>query len=206
MIQILSKRLLSEAEKTKRKLTVLGFDELNVLNQVDALYADFEKECSGAFWEVYRMRYEEICVWLKGKLPDEDLLDELVDMYLADLQDEPNPNTHYSFKSELIRKRDRAKEAIIAVPTKVQKQIELDKAVRYVIQQSAWYIDFASQDAEIQAYKDAGVEKVKRNEMNDDRTCGACERANGAVYAIDKIPPLPHLRCRRWFEPYYGRK
>ena len=201
MIQILSKRILNETGQTKRKLTVLGFDELNVLNQTDALYENFAKQCKGTFWEVYRMRYEELWVWLKGKPPDEDMLDDLVDMYLAGLWDEPDERTHYAFGSELDRKRDRAKEAIVSVPTKMQKQLELEKAARFVIQQSAWYCDFASQDAELQAYKDAGVKKVQWKTYKDDRVCEDCHDLEGKVFPIDKVPVRPHLRCRCYLVP-----
>ncbi len=138
---------------------------------------------------------------MKGKDPDEDTVDELVEMYLLWLWDEPHPVTHYAFGTETMRKRDRAKEAILSVPTKAQKQLELEKALRYMIQQAAWYVDFTSQDAEIQALKDAGVKKVQRHEMKDDRVCPLCRKLDGKIYRIEKIPPLEHLRCRRWFTP-----
>lgn len=178
---------------------ILQFDEVNVMRETDVLYSAIEKDCRKIFRQLYIDRYTELWRYLKHETPDEDIIDELVDMYLAGLWDEPNENTRYAFGTELIRKRDRAKEAVIAVPTKTQKQLELQKATRYVIQQSAWYCDFVSQDAEIQAYKDAGVKKVQRHEMNDDRVCDVCKKADGDIYPIDDIPPLPHLRCRRWF-------
>ena len=186
-------------DKAKRKLNLLDFDELNVLQETETLYAGIEEDCKTAFRALYIARYEELWMYLKDKKPDEDMLDDLVDMYLAGLFDEPHPVTHYAFDTETIRKRDKAKEAIISVPTKLQKQIELDKSVRYMVQQYGWYTDFVSQDAEIQAYKDAGVKKLKRHEMNDDRVCATCRAANGKIYEINKIPPLDHLRCRRWF-------
>lgn len=197
----LSKKILWRSEKTRKKLSLLKYDDLSVMQEIDVLYEGIGKDCKKAFRELYADRYEELYVALKGKEPDEDEIDELVDMYLAGLWDDPNENTHYAFGTELVRKRDRAKEAITAVPTRTQKQLELEKATRYLIQQSAWYIDFTSQDAEIQALKDCGVKKVKRHEMNDDKVCTECRLANGEVYDVDKIPPLPHLRCRRNFTP-----
>ena len=202
MIKMLSLKILEETNRAKRKLSVLGFDELNVLRETDALYAKIESECRKAIWNVYYMRYSELWIWLNGNRPNEDMIDELVDMYVAGIWEIPNETTHYAFQPELIRKRDRAQEAIRSVPTKTQKQIELDKARQFVVQQSTWYLDFASQDAEIQAFKDAGVKKVQRHEMNDDKVCAVCREADGKIYDIGKIPPLPHLRCRRWFLPY----
>lgn len=166
------------------------------------MYAGFYTDAERAFRDVYLLRYLEMLRWLGEKEPDEDELDDLLDMWLAGFLKEPNEITHYAYEAELVRKRDRAKEAVDAVPTKIQKNLELEKAGRYVIQQDAWYCDFASQEAEIQALKDAGVKKAIRIEQDDDRTCATCRRLNGKVYEIDKIPPLEHLRCRRTFKPY----
>ena len=200
-LERLSKLILRRTEKTRKKLSLLKFDDLSVMQEIDVLYEVIGRDCKQAFRRLYADRYREIYRYLKGKEPDDDEIDELLDMYLAGLWDDPNENTHYAFGTELDRKRDRAKEAIIAVPTRTQKQLELAKAVRYLIQQSAWYIDFTSQDAEIQAFEDCGIKKVKRHEMKDEKVCPECRKADGEVYDIDNIPELPHLRCRRWFTP-----
>ena len=199
---MLTKRIMRETAQTKRRLSLLDFDELNVLKETDALYESFGQDCRTVFGDIYRLRYEEVLLWLGKKVPPIDEVDELVEMWLTGFLNEPNETTHYAFETELVRKRDRAKEAVTAVPTKTQKQLELEKAARYVIQQSAWYCDFASQESEIQALKDAGVKKVIRIEQDDDRTCDLCRNLHGKVYEIGKIPPLEHLRCRRTFRPY----
>lgn len=198
VIEKLSKRILNETAKTKRKLTVLEFDELNVMNETDRLYAVFARECRKALREIYRERYEEIWLWLKEKRPDEDELDEMLDLYLTELWDKPDERSLYAFGPELERKCGRAKDAVRAVPTKTQKQINFDKASRYLIQQCSWYCDFASQDAEWKAMKDAGIQKVKWNIYGDDRVCQTCFERDGKIYPIDKVPKRPHLRCRCW--------
>lgn len=172
-----------------------------MLHELDRLYADFQTDAKSEYRDLYQQRYEELYEFLLGKKPDEDELDELAEMYLAVMLDEPNEITKYAFEAELKRKRDRAKEAVNAVPTKAQKQIELDKAGRYVIQQEAWYSDFTSQAAEIQAMKDAGVKKVRRNEMKDDKVCKVCRKLDGRVYDIRRVPPTAHINCRAWYEP-----
>lgn len=191
-------------EQTKRRLSILKFDDLNVMRQTDALYSSFLKDSKKELKALFIARYIEVWLELKKKAPREDMLDELAEMYLAGLLEEPNNVTHYVFETELIRKRDRAKEAILSVPTRTQKQLELDKAARIFAQMLGWYTDFASQDAEIQAMEDAGVKKVVRHELMDSRVCSVCRKANGEIYEIEKIPPLPHLRCRRYFTPYTG--
>lgn len=198
----ISKKILEYVRKAKRKLSVLGFDELNVLKETDSLYSDIERMSIREMERLYRERYEELYLFLEPTAPKNDLLDDLVDLYFAVLLGEPNETTHYAFEPELKRKRDRAKEAVNAVPTRAQKQIELDKAARFIIQQTAWYCDFTSQAAEIQAMKDAGVKKVRRHEESDDKVCALCRSLDGKVYDIGRIPALEHLNCRRYFEPY----
>ena len=154
---------------------------------------------------LYLERYREVTRQAGRKEPDEDDLDELAGMWLTRFLHEANETTKYAYESELIRKRDRAKEALKAVPTKVQKQLEMENAVRYVIHQDAYYTDMASQDAELQALKDAGVKKVIRMESDDEKTCMTCRKLKGKIYEIGKVPPLEHIHCRRWFLPYSGK-
>lgn len=176
-----------------------GFDELNVPRLMNAMYERFDSEFRKKCEELYRLRYKEVFRWITGD--DEDVIDELVEMHLAGLLDEPNENTHYIYSLEILRKRDRAVEAVLSLPTKAQKQIEMDKQLRFLMQMDGWYLDFASQGAEIDAMEDAGVKHVERHEMNDSKTCRPCREADGDIYPIDDIPPLTHLRCRRWFTP-----
>ena len=199
--KFLIKRIQKGKDNAKRRLTVLKFDELNVLNEIDRLYSGIDEYCETEFLWLYCERYKELWRYLKGEEPDEDILDELVEMYLAGLWNEPNEITHYAFEPELIRKRDRAKEAIVSVPTKVQKQVELDKHIRYAIQQIGFYTDIVSQEAELQAYKDAGVKKVKWNIYGDNRVCSDCHDLNGKIFDIDNIPDRPHVRCRCYLTP-----
>ena len=199
-IKQINKYALRRADKAKQKLIVLGFDELNVLNQTDALYADLDAYTRKKYIELFIARYLEMLAYLEVKAPDDDTVDELAEIHIARLLDEPNDTTHYTYSTEILRKRDRAKEAILSVPTKAQKQLMLDKHLRYYLQSAGWYADFTSQDAEIAALKDAGVERVHRHEKNDEKTCAACRAADGEIYDIDKIPPS-HPHCRRWFTP-----
>lgn len=184
---------------TKKQLLISGFDDLNVMWLVDKLYVDIDRVFRQRCKELFYLRYWEVRHWLGTD--DEDEIDELFEMYLAGLLGKPNEVLHYTYDTELLRKRDRMKEAIIAVPTKAQKQIEMDKQLRFLLQMMTWFVDFVSQDAEIQAMIDEGVREVERHEMKDSKTCRPCRDADGEIYPIDEIPPLPHPRCRRWFTP-----
>lgn len=157
---------------------------------IDVLYKALDEDNRREFLKLFLAKYKQICG---------DVVYEMAEAYLLKLLDEPNETTGYSYSAEVLRKRDRAKEAVIAMPTKVQKQLQIDKAMRIFEQMTAWYADFVSQGAEIEALKSMGVKKVQRHEMNDEKVCAVCRKADGEIYDIDKIPPLPHLRCRRWF-------
>ena len=189
-IKRLNRLALKALERVKK--SVLKFDELNVMREIDVFYMTLDANNRKYFRRLFISKYRAV----SGR---DDEIDELVEMFLAGLLSEPNENTHYVYDTEVLRKRDRAKESVLSVPTKAQKQLELEKALRHWAQMTGWYADFTSQGAEIQALKDMGVEKVERHELNDSKTCSECRSLDGEIYRIDKIPPLTHLRCRRWF-------
>jgi len=188
--------------KIREQIVGNGFDELNVMKSLDSLYAGLNKDNRAAFRKLWALRYLEVwALYGKKKPPDEDELDDLCDMHLAGLLEEPHPVTRYTYEAEVPRKKDRAKESIAAPTSMPDKRFELDKAMRHWTQMTRWYTDFTSQDAEVQALIDSGVEKVERHEVDDTRTCTECREADGAIYDVRKIPPLPHPGCRRWFTP-----
>ena len=179
----------------------MDFDEVNVLKESIKLYERLYSDCKKEWRDLYADRYIEMWLYLKGKKPDEDELDELVEMEMSRLLYEAHPVTKYIFDAEVLRKRDRMFEDIQASPTKAQKQLAMEKGKRFWAQMTTWYTDFTSQDAEIDALENAGVKKVKRHEMNDDKVCSTCRELDGKIYAIDKVPHIAHVRCRAWYTP-----
>ena len=165
------------------------------------LYAGLYEDVKTLYRTLFRERYIEMCLWLDGKKPSEDMLDDLVDMHLAGMLETPNVMTHYAFDTETVRKRDRAIEAEESEPTRIQKQIQMQKHLRYWLQMAAWYTDMVSQDAEYTAMKDLGAVKVRWNTYGDDKVCHTCFEMDGKVFTIDKIPPRPHLACRCYLTP-----
>ena len=179
----------------------MGFDELNVMTETDSLYDDMKIDTVQELERLYLERYLEVMRFLKATLPKHDIIDDLVAMWIVGLLNDPDPVTHYAFEPELVRKRDRAKEAIRAVPTRTQKQLELEKAGRYALQQIGFYVDIAEDRASLQALKDAGVERVRWNAYGDDRVCAGCESLDGNVYPIERVPDKLHPRCRCFLTP-----
>ena len=203
-ISALNKTILRRFMIVRKLLAGSSFDELNVLNGMDALYEGLRKDNREALFELWMLRYLEVFADVKGKYakkPDEDELDDLIEMHLAGLLDEPHPVTRYTYAAEVPRKRDRAKESVAAQSPMTERRYELDKAMRQWAQMTRWYAEFTSQDAEVQAYIDCGVERVKRHEEDDMKTCADCRAADGTIYDVRHIPPPPHPACRRWFTP-----
>ena len=188
----MTRQATKRTSETKHKLTLLGFDELNVLKEIDSMYAWLDRNNRRKYAELFMERYREMNGKRKG-----DALEELMEMRLAGLLDEPNEVTHYTYAEEVLRKRDRAKEAILSVPTKAQKQLEIDKAMRIFMQQTRFYTDLISDDATYMALKDDGVKKVRWHTQHDGKVCGDCHDRDGVVYDIDKVP-TKHCNCRCW--------
>lgn len=169
---------------------------------MDNLYADMETDNRVKFKELFIARYIEMLLYLLAStamLPSEDIIDELAELRITKLLSEPNEVTHYTYDTEVYRKRDRAKEAINSANGKVLKQIEMDKHLRYWNKQTVFYLDAVSDEANITALKDAGVKHVEWVTQEDGKVCSECKKRNGKIYPIDKLPIKPHPNCRCYF-------
>ena len=121
-ISALNRKAVRRVDQTKQRLITLKFDELNVLQEIDSLYAGLELDNRRAFRKLFHDRYVELWIWLKGteyggnlrgNEPDEDILDELIDMALAGLLDEqmPLPGTR-TVQRSFVRETGRRKQSI----------------------------------------------------------------------------------------------
>ena len=95
--------------------------------------------------------------------------------WVLDMLEEYDPVTMYLFTPEAERKRDRTAEAILSTPNK--------------------------DEATLQAFRDNGVKKVRWVTAEDEKVCDVCQKRDGKIYPIDKLPPKPHYRCRCTYEP-----
>lgn len=200
-ISFLFRKTASMFSRTKRSFQLSGFDELAVYRGMESLYKSLNQENEDAFRSLYESRYKEMYMYLKRSWPDEDEVDEMAEIYLANLLTEPNEVTRYAYDSEVLRKRDRATESINSAPTRAEKDYEMEKAMRYWSQQTGFYIDIIADEAALQSMKDCGVKRVRWNTQSDERVCDDCKARNGKVYDIDKVPAKEHPRCRCWLEP-----
>ena len=188
-------------QRTKRRLFIADFDEVNVMSDLNDLYEALYDDSIEAFRRLFKARYIEMWKYIKGERPDEDFLDELFDLYMMEFLAMPNPVVGYAYDTETLRKRDRAEEAIIAAPTKLQKQVLFDKHVRYLVIQISFFIDLVSDEASVRAMTDAGIEKVMWITQQDERVCLDCDEKHGKIYKLSEVPDKPHPRCRCYLRP-----
>ena len=177
-----------------RKLRLMDFDSLNVLTEVKAIYRRADKLAKQAYLDaamyayLYAMEKAESAGYKpKRKTP--------IDAnWILDMLEEEDFVTLYDYGNEWGRKRQRLSEALAAT-TAPQK--EIDKAIKLMAMQISHYAEKATARAAIQAYKDAGVQKVKWITERDERVCAVCEPMDGEIFPIDEIPQIPqHYRCR----------
>lgn len=177
-----------------RKLRLMDFDSMNVLNEVKLIYRRADRLAKQAYLDAGMYAYifameqaEKAGYKAKKKTPiDAD--------WVLDMLEEEDFVTLYDYGNEWERKRQRLSEALTATTT---PQKEIDKAIKQMAMQISHYADKATARAVIQAYRDAGVKKVMWITERDERVCGVCEPMDGKIFRIDELPGLPaHWRCR----------
>lgn len=178
------------------KLKLLKFDELNILRTVTKTFDDSVAMAKKRYQMIYIDAFQAAAEELKSKKksPDDDILND----WLLDMLEDYDALTHYRFNEETERKKARTAEALIA--SKVDSR-EVERALRLWTLQTVVYADRSVLDGRIQAFKDAGIQKVKWVTYGDDRVCHDCHELNGQVFNIDDAPPRQHYRCRCWLLP-----
>ena len=171
--------------KAKRKIAKA--DEYHVVLVLTDLYNSIDKEFRRITKELAEAEYKEY-------VKDDDAT--LEDLFLERILDIPDAVTKYAYDAELLRKRDRAIEAVIASRGVSARNIEMDKAMRLYCQMTGQYQDEVARSAAIQALKDSGVKYVMWRTEEDGLVCSACNELDRKIFPIDKIPNPQHWRCR----------
>lgn len=168
-------------------LKILKFDELNVMKTVKKVYADSIKLALKRYLQIALDAYRKA----KGKKKiDRD--------WILDMLEEYDPVTMYLYMPEAERKRDRTAEAILSSDNKNEA---VDRALKLWTLQNTHYAEKSVDEATLKAFRDNGVKKVRWVTAEDERVCEECQKRDGKIYPIDKLPPKPHYRCRCTYEP-----
>jgi SPP1 gp7 family putative phage head morphogenesis protein len=164
--------------------SMASYDEMNVIGEVNTVYADIDGMIRRAFLILARTTYEKHVKDNKQTI-DEYWLDRLLDSYDA--------TTKYVYSNEFDRKRGRLIEAVISSDTKSK---EIDGALRSMSFMVHVYAIRVTDEAVLQAYRDDEVELIEWDAEEDEKTCAVCAKRDGKIYEIEALPAKPHMNCR----------
>ena len=177
------------------QLRMAKWDELNVIKTVRNVY---NKSYAQARKRYYEVAFEAYLIYLAmcrieakkaHQMAEKAITEKWVDKVLS----ETDLVTLYRFDSEMERKIYRLAEALEAAQ---DREAEIKKALRYWSQQVGQYFINVTDYAGVQAFEDAGIEKVMWVTEKDDRVCTECRPRDGRIYALDEVPVKPHWGCR----------
>lgn len=178
-------------------LSVMGFDELNVINTKKVTQEMFERlkrENDKAYLKIAKSAYKD-AGGAKTKI-DED--------WVAGVLSDYNLITGYLYFREAERKRLRLSEEILTAREYSDRK-RYDESLRRTAnlwwkQTNQYGIDIVDR-ATLQAYRDAGIKRVRWVTRIDGRECVTCKERNGNVYKLSEVPSKPHYGCRCYLEP-----
>lgn len=176
-------------EGFSRLKSLVSFDELNVLQEVNTLYAGIYVIIRGLFLQMANKVYKDNVRRRELRTLDEQWLDEILNGY--------DPVSKYVFSSEMDRKCARLIEAIMASSTKPQ---EVDAAMRSLSLMCHTYAVRVTDEAVLQALLDDDEDLVRWIAEKDGKTCPTCLGRDGRIYEIEELPSKPHINCRCRFE------
>lgn len=176
-------------------LKLLKFDELNVMRSVSKVYDDSVRLAKKRYLRLAIEAYIDALILCKiaRERAEEMAEDSITEDWILDMLEDYDSVTLYQFDSEVERKKQRLAESLLA---SLNKNEAVDRALRLWTGQVRQYADNSVVRATIDGYKAAGVKKARWETEADERVCETCNKRNGKVYDIDKVPPVPHPRCR----------
>lgn len=163
----------------------LRFDELHIVGELQDLYSELETINIEAYTTIANYYY-------RSESKTARTLDRL---WLDRVLTTPSEVMKYAYGGEVVRKRDRLLEALIATKGSVA---EIDKAMRYWTQMTGWFSVEVADQAVTQAREDIGVAEVMWCSEHDAKVCDYCWKLNKQVFRADAVPPKPHPNCRCW--------
>ena len=209
MYEHLDKLLKQERLKIKtefNRLSVTGFDELNVVNARKAtqeMYDGFLSDNEALYHKAAKTAYKNAVKSAKaeGYSGEETQLDG---GWIFAILLGYNLVTGYLYDKEADRKRLRLNEQILTAReynNRTMYQDSLRRAANLWYTQTAQYGISVVDEATIKGFKDMGVKKVRWIAADDEKTCPTCGARDNKVYKINAIPPKPHYGCRCYIVP-----
>ena len=196
-------KLLAEEKKRIRtefnRLSVMGFDELNVINTrktTQEMFDRFMSDNEALYIRAAKSAYK--------KASETGATDADIAALVATILGGYNLVTGYLYDKEADRKRLRLNEQILTAREYNDRQMFQDglrKTANLWWTQTAQYGISVVDGATIKAFKDMGVKRVKWVAEDDENTCSTCSARDNKIYAINNIPSKTHYGCRCYLTP-----
>lgn len=181
------------------QLKLTDWDEVHVIRTVKTVYRKSRRKAKQQYYEVAFEAYLlalAMCGYDQKKaypMAEKAINDEWVSAVLEDV----DPVTMYSFDAETERKAERLAETLEVAQ---DRSAEIDKAIRYWSRQCGQYAINFTDYAMVEAFTDAGVERVRWITQKDEKVCGECAPRDEQIFPIDEIPSK-HWACRCYLRP-----
>lgn len=180
----------------------MRFDEIHVIRKVKISVSDLYSRLT----RYHRILCEKVMkkAYLDGLLLAEKAgfqqpkkkVNVIVPGLVASLFHSYHPVTQYQYTKEHIRKRDRLVEGTISSQTRLAYQEVIRQGANAWYRQAKQYVDLSVDNGRMQAFQDAGVEKVRWVSEKDAKVCSVCGDRDGQEYDLYAVPPKPHRNCR----------
>ena len=214
MYKYLDKLLEIEKKKVRtsfNRLSVMGFDELNVVNTrktTQSIYEKFLSDNEAMYLKAAKDAYKKalIAAEKEGFSGEHDEIDG---EWLVGLLAGVNFVSGYLYNKEAERKRLRLNEQILTAReynNRTMYQDSLRRSANLWWSQTVLYGISTVDEATVKGFKDMGVQDVRWIAAEDERTCPTCGGRHNKVYGINNIPPKPHYGCRCYVVPVNEKK
>lgn len=214
MYRYLDKLLKIEQKKVRNafnRVSVMGFDELNVINTrktTQAMYDRFLAENEALYLKSAKNAYQNALksannAGFSGE--EKDVNGE----WLAGVLASYNLVTGYLYGKEADRKRLRLNEQILTAREYNNRTMfgdSLRRAANLWWTQTTQYGISAVDEATVKGFTDMGVERVQWIAADDEKTCPTCGARDNKIYKIENLPPKPHYGCRCYIVPVSGEE
>ena len=210
MYEFMDSRLKSVKKKLEAEfgqLGAMGFDSLNVVNTrrlTKAMFTRLLQNNETAYLRIAKKAYADAKnrAARVGFSPDEET--EITDDWLFTILLAYNLVTGYLYDKEAERKRLRLNEQILTAREFEDGGMLRDSLRRgmnlWWTQTQQYGIEVVD-EASLQAYEDAGVQRIRWVAVGDERTCPECRARHNKIYDIRKVPAKAHYACRCHLEP-----
>gem|GEM_PF-3567401 len=209
------KKLKTKIRREFNHLSVLPFDELNVIRVkqetkrvfqelLDFNMREYKTIVTDARAYALSMLSKEQRKKAEKATDGEYWRESFIEYWLTTY----NPVTGYLYKREAERKRLRLSEEMStarAYHNRKRYATSLKKAANLWFTQSGQYAIDLEDQVTLHVWKKAGIKKVQWMSEKDDKTCMTCRLLDGKVFDIRKVPDKQHYNCRCRIIPYKNK-